>query len=357
MVAHASNSPFLPIFESTRNKTVELIHYGALAVVDSSGTIIASYGNPHVICFLRSSAKPFQALPLIEAGGVQKWSLTPKEIAIICASHSGTDEHVRILNDLQAKIQVKEKDLLCGVHPPTDEATRESMRRRGENPTPNRHNCSGKHTGMMPLARLMNTNIENYIDGEHPVQKRILQTFSEMCNFHIENIAIGIDGCSAPVFAIPLENAAFGYARLCDPVGLNSERAAACETITQSMIDQPEMVAGPGKFDTRIMEVLQGKIISKGGAEGFQQIGIMPGVLGKDSPGFGIALKISDGDALYKVRPAVILAVLDQLGVMTKDELEKLADFGPSVDLKNWRKMIVGQAHPTIHLSEILPPS
>jgi L-asparaginase II len=178
-----------------------------------------------------------------------------------------------------------------------------------------------------------------------------------MCNFHIENIAIGIDGCSAPVFAIPLENAAFGYARLCDPVGLNSERAAACETITQSMIDQPEMVAGPGKFDTRIMEVLQGKIISKGGAEGFQQIGIMPGVLGKDSPGFGIALKISDGDALYKVRPAVILAVLDQLGVMTKDELEKLADFGPSVDLKNWRKMIVGQAHPTIHLSEILPPS
>ena len=357
MVAHTSNAPFSPIFESTRNKTVEIIHYGALAVVDSSGTIIASHGNPHSICFLRSSAKPFQALSLIEAGGVQKWSLSPKEIAIICASHTGTDEHVRILNGLQAKIKVKEKDLLCGVHPPTDEATRDAMRKRGETPTPNRHNCSGKHTGMMALAKLMHTTIENYIDQEHPVQKRILQSFGKMCDTPIENIIIGMDGCSAPVFAIPLHKAAYGYARLCDPAGLGIERAAACNTITRSMIDQPEMVAGPGMFDTRLMEVLQGKIISKGGADGFQQIGIMPGVLKKDSPGFGIALKISDGDALYKVRPAVTLTVLDQLGVMTKDELKELSDFGPWFAVKNWRNIVVGQAHPMIHSSNIHPPS
>lgn len=357
MVAQTLKSPYLPIFESTRDKTVESIQFGALAVVNSNGTIIASHGDPHSVCFLRSSAKPFQALPLIEAGGKQNWSLTPKEIAIICASHSGTNEHVRTLNGLQAKIQIEEKDLLCGVHPPIDVPTWNSMQQRGEKPTPNHHNCSGKHTGMMALAKLMQITIKNYIDREHPVQERILQTFSEICDVPIEDIAIGIDGCSAPVFAIPLEKAAYGYARLCDPDGLNIERAVACKIITKSMMDQPAMIAGPGKFDTRLMEICHGKIISKGGADGFQQVGIMPGVLRADSPGIGIALKISDGDALYKARPAVILQVLDQLGAMTQGELRELSEFGPSLKVENWRKIVVGTAYPMIQFSRTHPSS
>lgn len=350
MAQHRIPSPYLPIFELTRGETIESVHFGAFAIVDSEGTLITSHGDPKAISYLRSSAKPFQALPLIEAGGHKKWAFNAKEIAILCASHSGTDEHFKVLFGLQAKIGVSESDLLCGVHPPIDAPTRKALEQRGERPTPNRHNCSGKHTGMLALAKITQSPIENYIDPDHPIQKRILKTFGEMCELPVDSISLGIDGCSAPVFAIPLYNAAYGYARLCDPVRLEPKRAAACQILTGAIMAQPEMVAGPGKFDTRLMEVCQGKIISKGGAEGYQQIGIMPGILGKDSPGIGIALKISDGDLEGRARPALILEVLNQLGVLTQEELEALSEFGPRLPVLNWRKLVVGQGYPIFHL-------
>jgi L-asparaginase II len=345
------NQNYLPIFELRRGDAVESVHFGAFAVVDSLGKLVASYGKPDATSFLRSSAKPFQALPFIEAGGHKHWSLTGPEISIICASHSGTDEHFKVLSNIQSKIEVTQDDLLCGIHPPVDAATRQALLDRGESPTPNRHNCSGKHTGMLAHAKLIHTPIEDYIDFNHPIQKRILDTFSEMCDVDIQKITLGIDGCSAPVFAIPLKNAALGYARLCDPHDLPSKRATACRTIIAAMMDFPDMVSGPGNFDTRLMEVAKGKIISKGGAEGYQQVGIMPGVLGSDSPGLGIALKISDGDARSRARPAVILEILRQLGAITEDELGKLSEFGPKFPTKNWREIIVGDAYPTLKLN------
>jgi L-asparaginase II len=348
---HTSTSTYLPIFETRRGETIESIHYGALSVVDSRGSLLACYGNPQTTSFLRSSAKPFQALPLIEADGHIRWGFTLEEIAILCASHAGTDEHIQVLTEIQAKVQVSETDLRCGIHPPGDEPTRKAMELRGQSPTPNHHNCSGKHTGMLAMAKLTNTNLENYLDFDHPIQLGILKTFSEMCEVPVEEIALGIDGCSAPVFAIPLQQAAYAYARLCDPSELSAERAAACQTITKAMIAHPEMVAGPGKFDTRLMQVCQGKLISKGGAEGYQQIGIMPGVLGENAPGIGIALKISDGDAAGRARPAVILEVLRQLGVMTDHELDQLAEFGPTSPVLNWRKLLAGKAYPTFALT------
>lgn len=344
---------FSPIFESTRGETVESIHYGAFAVVDRNKKLIACHGNPQATSFLRSSAKPFQALPLIEAGGKQRWALTSQEISIMCASHAGTDEHVQVLTKLQVKIQVKETDLLCGIHMPTDDKTHDTLLQRGERPTPNRHNCSGKHTGMLAYAKMIHASTENYIDFEHPIQQKILETFSDMCDLPIQDIALGMDGCSAPVFAVPLENAAYGYARLCDPSELDPNRAAACQTITQAMMEYPRMVSGPGKFDTRLMEVCRGKIVSKGGAEGYQQIGIMPGVLAKDSPGIGIALKITDGDSPYRARPSVILEILHLLGAITPEELQQLEEFGPQLPVKNWRNIVVGKAYPLIQFNAL----
>ena len=341
---------YLPIFELRRGDAVESIHFGAFAVVNSLGKLVASYGNPDTTSFLRSSAKPFQALPFIESGGHKQWGLSGPEISIMCASHTGTDKHFKVLTNIQSKIKVTQDDLLCGVHPPVDAAARQALLDRGESPTPNRHNCSGKHTGMLAHAKFIHTPIEDYIDIDHPIQKRILATFSEMCDVEIQKIALGIDGCSAPVFAIPLKNAALGYARLCDPHDLTPERETACRTITAAMMSYPDMVAGPGKFDTRLMEVAKGKIISKGGAEGYQQVGILPGVLGPDSPGLGIALKISDGDARSRARPAVILEILRQLGAITESEMEELSEFGPKFPLKNWREIIVGEAYPTFKL-------
>lgn len=351
---------YLPIFEVMRGGIVESTHYGAVAVVDSTGKLLAWYGNPKVTTFLRSSAKPFQALPFIERGGDVTFHLTSKEIAILCGSHDGTDEHVEVIKSIQAKAGVQETDLLCGTHLLSDLATVESMRQRGEVPTPNRHNCSGKHTGMLAHARMRGLPISDYINPEHPIQKSILETFAEMSGVLAEEVAIGTDGCSAPNFAIPLSNAALGFARLCDPRALSSERAAACRRITAAMMTNPIMVAGANRFDTRVMEVCAKRVLAKAGAEGFMAMGIPAGVLGAESSGVGIAFKVSDGDASirqsdgsfrYRVRPAMALEILKQMGYISQAELDQLAEFGPVRPVTNYRKLVVGEARPAFTLS------
>ena len=334
---------YQPILELTRGKTLESVHFGAFAVVDSRGKLLASRGDSGTVTFLRSSAKPFQALPFIESGGAEFWGYTEAEIAITCASHSGTDLHRDTVAGIQAKVGLSESQLQCGVHPPIDEATRNALIRAGETPTPNRHNCSGKHTGMLAFAKMRNLSLEDYLDPQHPIQQEIRRTLGEMCGLAPEGIALGTDGCSAPNFALPLRNAALGFARLVDPWELAPSRAAACRKITAAMTAHPEMVAGAGRFDTRLMEVAQGKIVAKGGAEGYQAVGILPGVLAPDSPGVGIALKISDGDPKSRARPAVVLGLLIQLGALTPEEAESLKEYGPVFPIYNWRKILVGE--------------
>jgi len=235
-------SHFQPIYELTRgdtfqelrNQIVESIHYGAIAIVDAKGNLLASAGDPYTVTYLRSTAKPFQALPFLEDGGKEFYHLEDKDIALICSSHSGTDEHYQAAIQLQTKTGVLESDLLCGVHPPLHEPTAQALRQRGEQPTQNRHNCSGKHTGMVAYARMRNLDYKEYINPNHPIQQTILTTFAQMCNLPINEIVIGTDGCSAPNFAIPLYNAALAYARLCDPTigGVEpTARAQACQLI------------------------------------------------------------------------------------------------------------------------------
>lgn len=341
-------NPYQPVFELTRGGIVESIHFGAFAVVDSHGRLLASAGDPNLVTFLRSSAKPFQALPFIERGGNEQFGFTPQEIALMCASHSGTDEHVETIEAMQAKIGVSVDDLLCGMHDPMHQATRDAMLLRGEQTTPYRHNCSGKHTGMLAHARLRSLPTANYLDFDHPIQQSILQTFAEMCDFPVEKVELGIDGCSAPNFAIPLYNAAYGFARLCDPFALEPKRAAACRVITSAMMSRPEMVAGPDRFDTQLMQAGAGKIVSKGGAEGYQAVGVLPGVLSPDSPGIGIAIKISDGDANDRARTGVALSILKTLGALDDAQRTELAAFGPVKQISNYRKLHTGESRPTL---------
>ena len=352
-------TPYSPIFQLTRGDTVESIHYGSVAVSDATGRLVAWYGDPETITFLRSSAKPFQLLPFITHGGQSYFHLTPREVALMAASHSGTDEHVAVIEGIQQKTGVSESELMCGVHPPGDAATLEALRERNEEPTPNRHNCSGKHTGMLAYVH-MRQGVElpsgaemDYIDPSHPIQKEILETFAEMCALPATQVHLGTDGCSAPNFAVPLKNAATGFARLCDPVTGNvqpPERLAACQVIVSSMMFNPDMVAGPGRFDTRLMEVGQGRIVSKGGAEGYQAIGLLPDALGPGSPALGIAFKISDGDPKGRARPAVALEILRELGALSPTQLDMLADFGPDFPVENWREIKVGWASPCFNL-------
>lgn len=347
-----SESTYLPIYQLTRGEQVESIHFGAIAVVDIGGKLVSSFGDPYGSTFLRSTAKPFQALPFIEMGGADYFNLTPKEIALLCSSHSGTDEHVSVVEGIQEKVGISEVNLMCGTHPPIHRETAEAMRQRGEVPTYNRDNCSGKHTGMLAHARMRSTSLENYLDFEHPVQQSILFTFAEMCEMSPENVGLGIDGCSAPNFSVPFYNAAWGWARLADPQGLSSERSAACRRITDAMMSYPQMVAGPERFDTLIMQVGKKRIVVKGGAEGYQGMALMPGAMGKNSPALGIALKVSDGDGRGRARPAVCIEVLRQLGALSEEDLKSLENFGPTGDVVNRRDIVVGEKRPVFTLME-----
>ena len=358
------NTSYQPIFQLTRGDIVESLHFGAIAVMEPTGRRVASYGDPNLVTFTRSSAKPLQALPFLENGGMSYYGLTLQEVALLCASHSGTDEHVAVVRSIQAKTGVSEADLMCGTHIVYDRQTAEAMRERGEAPTPNRHNCSGKHTGMLAYSRMLGIQTGRdhmaYIDVNHPVQRMILSMLAEMSDLIPEEIHIGIDGCSAPNFALPLHSTALAFARLCQPDGLAEKRAETCHLITKAMITYPDMIGGPDNFDTFLMQTAQGRVICKGGAEGFQAFGIMPGAIKPGSPALGVAFKISDGDLKGHnfpagdprghVRPAVTLEVLRQLGVFEAPDLEKLVEFGPEFPVENWRKLKVGWASPYFKL-------
>jgi L-asparaginase II len=341
----------LPILELLRGGIVESTHYGSIAVVDSSGKLLYSYGDPNAVAFLRSSAKPFQALPFIERGGAEHFNYTQSEIALSCASHETAQIHLDTVKGMQAKIGIREDDLQCGPHMPGDAANLRKAIKQDVVPTKNFNNCSGKHTSMLAHAKMRGLSLENYLANAHPIQEDILNTLSEICSIEKEKIILGIDGCSAPNFAIPLFNAALGMARMCDPRDLPDARKVACGKITSAMAAHPEMVSNYGEFDCELMQVGAGKIITKRGAEGFQIMGLIPGVHGE--LGVGIAFKIVDGDAAHfgddlesraRVRPATSLEILRQLKALNDSQLQALAKFGPTRELRNYAGLLTGKS-------------
>ncbi len=348
-----------PLLEITRGRIVESIHYGSIAVVDSDAKLIASHGDPQAVAFLRSSAKPFQALPFVERGGAERFNFTKHELALSCASHLGGKLHLQTVTEMQRKIGIQERHLQCGAHMPDDMDELKDMIIHDRHPTPNYNNCSGKHTAMLAHAKMRGLPLDNYLDLDHPIQQDILASFSDLCLFPASDIELGVDGCSAPNFAIPLFNAALGFARLCDPRALTSARAEACRKITSAMSTHPEMVSGYGEFDEQLMKAGEGRIVTKRGAEGFQIVGVMPGVIRADSPGVGIALKVSDGDAARmaddltsspRVRPAVTIEILRQLGAISSKQEQALVKFGPMKEIRNHRGILTGQSRPAFEL-------
>ena len=350
-----------PIFEVTRGQIVESVHYGSIAVVDSNGKLIASHGDPQTVAFLRSSAKPFQVLPFVEHGGMEYFKFTPRELSLSCASHEGSDMHVQAVIQLQNKIGIEESNLQCGTHLPGDVAELKSLIVHDQKPRTNHNNCSGKHTAMLAHAKMRGLPLENYLDINHPIQQDILTTFADLCGLPVDQVQLGTDGCSAPNFAVPLYNAALGFARICDPRALAEMRASACRKITSAMTTYPEMVGGYGEFDEQLMRVGAGRIVCKRGAEGYQIVGLLPGVLSPDSPGVGMAMKISDGDAARmnihleaspRVRPAVTVEILRQLGVLSSEQQQALAAFGPEKSITNHRGIMTGRSYPILKLEK-----
>lgn len=321
-----------------------------MAAVTPEGRLVAFQGDPAAETFLRSAAKPFQCLPLLLAGVAERFSLEPADLALICASHGGTPAHAQRAADLLARGGFGVEDLLCGAHWPMDAAAAEELRREGKEPTPLHNNCSGKHAGMLLACRLLDLPTDSYLDAGHPWQRRILAHVADFHGLPAESIAQGTDGCSVPTFRVSLAASARAYAALADPAAAGvgretgGETAAAVARVVRAMTGAPEMVAGPGRFTTRLMQATGGRVLAKEGAEGFYGLAVRGPVA------LGIAIKIADGGE--RCRDGVVLDVLRQLGSLSGAEFAELEELYER-PLVNHRGVRVGEVRPEVDLEEV----
>jgi L-asparaginase II len=331
------------VVEVRRGGRLESEHRGAIAVVGADGRLIAQLGDPELVTYLRSSAKPFQLLPLVESGAADRFGFNDRELAIIAGSHSGEARHIETVQAILKKIGLQEDALQCGAHPPYNVEAAQRLQQAGQAPTPIYNNCSGKHSGLLAAAVDRRLSIDDYLDPNHPIQLSIRQSLADLSGVEFDQIGVGFDGCSAPNFVLPLRGAALAFARLAQ--GGPGTRAAALARIAQAMMTYPEMVAGEARLDTDLMRATTGRLVSKGGAEGFHGIG----VLARDGrSAYGIALKIADGDGKRGGQP-VVIEVLRQLGVLTDQDLAALKDYR-GWKLTNHRGLEVGDVRANFKL-------
>lgn len=274
--------------EVTRGPIVESRHRGAAAVVDAAGRLAAAWGDIDLPVYPRSAVKPMQAIPLVESGATDAFGLENKEIALACASHGGEAVHVETVSSWLARLGLDAAALECGSHWPSNDAAARALAAAGATPSALHNNCSGKHTGFLSVARHLGWNTGGYVHFEHPVQQYLLETMESLCGIKLRESPRGIDGCAIPTYAIPLRHLASGMARMAAPDALPAARAKAIRRILAAMAAEPFMVAGSGRYCTRILHRVGAKLMIKAGAEG-----ILCAAL--PERGLGIALKCDDG--------------------------------------------------------------
>jgi L-asparaginase II len=324
-----------------RGETAESIHRGHLIALDGKGKTVMSAGDPSTVTYFRSSSKPLQAIPLITSGAADAFGFSEEEIAMACASHSGEARHVRIVQLMIERIGLTEAHLRCGPHLPFYEKEAERMQRAGEYPTQFHNNCSGKHAAMLAVAKHTGADLATYDSPEHPVQQDIRTEVARFSDVSIEDVRIGIDGCAAPNFAVPVIAMAKSFLNLISPPAkLETGLKSACERIVSAMAKFPELIGGTERLDTMLMQAAQGQIISKVGADGVWLCAALPC---KEWPkGLAIALKIEDGDD-RRARPVVAVEILRKLGILTAEDLP---DVSP-MPVKNRRGDVVGSVEVT----------
>jgi L-asparaginase II len=292
-----------------RGESVESAHRGSVAVVDEDGRLVAGAGTPRGGIYLRSAAKPFQAMPLLEAGGEKAFRLGRDEIALLCASHGGEPRHVRVAGRILDRGGFSAGDLACGADMPMHEPSARALVAAGERPTALHNNCSGKHAGLLLACRLYGFEPAGYWKPGHPLQRIILKRLGDFCGVPVSRIGLAVDGCSLPVFHLPLSRLAVAYARLlAPPRSGESPDPAVRERLCAAMWDSPGMVAGRGRFTTEFLQAGCGRWIGKEGAEGVYAIGL---AARKGEKALGIAFKLEDGSS--RARDAVTLDILARL--------------------------------------------
>jgi len=330
------------LVELTRGTRVESAHRGSIAVCDAKGNVYASWGDIEAAVYPRSAFKSLQALALVETGGADAFRVSPEELALACASHSGEPMHVERVERWLTRIDCKEGDLACGPHLPIYEPAAHAMIREGQKPCRVHNNCSGKHTGFLTLARHLGVSTANYERTDHPVQNLVRMTIGEICDVPPNAMPVGIDGCAAPNYAIPLRHLAQGMARLGDTNSLGDKRAKAARRLTAAWREYPELVSGTGRACTDLIRGSKGRTVVKTGAEGVF-CAVLP------ERGLGVALKIDDGATrAAETAMARVLVLLD-----AADETSDLILKHLNPRVRNWRGDDVGERRTSAALENI----
>jgi L-asparaginase II len=339
-----------PLVEVRRGGITESRHRGHVVAVDADGRVVARCGAPETLTYLRSSAKPFQSLPLVSSGAADRFGFTEREIAIACASHNGEPIHTQTVAGMLGKIGMDESALKCGVHEPFSAEEAARLRRLGERPGVLHNNCSGKHTGMLALALHLGAPTADYDQPDNPVQLMIARTIEQFSGVPLEDIAVGIDGCGAPVFGVTVRAMALMYARLVlPPADWPNDVRQASARIVSAMISNPEMIGGRAeRLDTVLMRAARGGVVSKVGAEGVYTAGVLP--CSRWPRGLGLALKIEDGED-RRARPTVVIEALRRLSVLEGEALEELAPYA-SFTVRNHRGDEVGEVRANFELEQ-----
>ncbi len=321
----------------TRSGISESSHRGHLIVTDGSSEPLIRMGNPETVTFIRSAAKPFQLIPCLLTGAAEHFGFTEKEIALACASHSGEDLHTSIAGQMLDKIGLQEADLGCGIHLPFFEKKSREMIHTGERPTQLHNNCSGKHAAMLAFAKKIGADTKTYLENSNPIQRQILECIAEFAEIDIGAIGIGVDGCSAPNFSMPVSAMANSFLRLvAPPVHLEPAKREACNRIVDAMIKYPEVIGGTDRLDTLVMQAAEGRAVCKVGAEGVWLCGVLPSE--RWPRGLGIGLKIEDGEE-KRARTVVAVALLKHLGVIDDDALPELSP----MKIHTRKRVVVGE--------------
>lgn len=292
-------------------------------MVGPNGSLRAAVGDPDSFAYWRSSAKPFQVAPFVASGRFDEYGLGAEALAVMAASHSGEDRHVRLVQEVLRRAGLTSAALHNLVHAPYDTQTAHRLLRDGEKPTVLRGNCSGKHAGMVLFAKASGWPIDNYWERDHPVQRLALETVSALSDVPIEEIALAVDGCGVVTFGTPLRGLAIAMARLADPSAVaDPPLRAALTRIRDAMTAHPELVAGERRrIDTALMRAYPGRVVSKGGAEGVLGMALTQGALPTTAPfgagPIGIAAKIEDGNLARRAGDVTSIAILRQLGLVT----------------------------------------
>ena len=323
---------------------VENVHLGSIAVVAVDGRLMHAAGDPHWSTFTRSTLKPFQALPFVREGGPARFGWTSREIALMCASHSGEDMHTDVVRSMLASADCGVEQLQCGCHVPGHYAALGRTPPADGDWTPIGHNCSGKHAGFLASCRLHDEPVDDYLDPRSPLQRRIASAVASAADLAPHAFGIGTDGCSAPNYAMPLSRLALLYARLARG-GDAPHDGDGLGTLFDAMTRHPDLVSGTARSDLSLMTVGAGDWVTKIGADGVQAIGIR-------SAGLGIAIKVADGnrDALYRV----VVDVLERLNLARADDAGRLrsSTWHPTT-LRNARGLPVGRIVPAFTLRAV----